>query len=287
MSIERINRLLRVLVESSAFHNTVIVIIVINSVTLGLETSPGIQSEFGSLLHLLDRVAIAFFVVELLVKLWVYRLGFFKSGWNIFDFVVVVVTLVPTTGNMSILRMLRILRVFRLISAVTGMRTVVEGLFRALPGMGSIAMLLCLVFYVAAVMATTLFGGAFDDWFGTVGRSAFSLFPIMTLESWSMGIARPVMEVYPYAWLFFVTFILMSSFTVLNLFIAIIVNAVNYVASHSEPESGSPEEVEARQTATNLEALTAEVAELRREVQMLRKSNPTGLAQDYNRTNPD
>ena len=259
MSSDGFTARLRVFIESSVFQNTVIAVILLNSATLGLETSPRLEDHYGSFLSLIDRAAISFFVVELLLKLFVYRLGFFRSAWNIFDFLVVAITLVPTTGNMSILRMLRIVRAFRLISAVTGMRTVIEGLLRALPGMGSIAMLLCLVFYVASVMATTLFGDAFNTWFGTVGRSAFSLFQIMTLESWSMGIARPVMEVYPYAWLFFVTFILLSSFTVLNLFIAIIVNAVNYVSAHAE------------HAPTSLEVLTQEIAELRREVQALER----------------
>ena len=259
MSSDSFTARLRVFIESSVFQNTVIGVILLNSVTLGLETSPWFEEHYGNILSLVDRAAISFFVVELLVKLFVYRLGFFRSAWNVFDFLVVAITLVPTTGNMSILRMLRIVRAFRLISAVTGMRTVIEGLIRALPGMGSIAMLLCLVFYVASVMATTLFGDAFDTWFGTVGRSAFSLFQIMTLESWSMGLARPVMEIYPYAWLFFVTFILLSSFTVLNLFIAIIVNAVNYVSAHTE------------HAPTSIELLTQEIAELRSEVRALKR----------------
>ncbi len=245
---------LRTIVESSAFQNTVIAVILVNSVTLGLETSPWFKTHYANVLFIIDRAAIAFFVAELLIKLFVYRLGFFRSAWNVFDFLVVAVTLIPATDNMSILRMLRIIRAFRLISAVTGMRTVIEGLLRALPGMGSIAMLLLLLFYVAAVMATTLFGGEFDTWFGSVGRSAFSLFQIMTLESWSMGIVRPLMEVYPYAWLFFVIFILLSSFTVLNLFIAIIVNAVNYVSSHQE------------HAPTSIESLTREIAELRSDI---------------------
>ena len=261
MNLDRFTARLRATIESAAFQNTVIAVILINSATLGLETSPWFKTHYASILSLIDRAAIAFFAAELLVKLFVYRLGFFRSPWNVFDFIVVAVTLMPATDNMSILRMLRILRAFRLISAVTGMRTVIEGLLRALPGMGSIAMLLCLLFYVAAVMATTLFGSEFDAWFGSVGRSAFSLFQVMTLESWSMGLARPVIEVYPYAWLFFVTFILLSSFTVLNLFIAIIVNAVNYVSSHGEQETSS------------LEVLTQEIAALRREVRAL-KSEP-------------
>lgn len=252
---------LRRLVESGVFQNTIIVVILINAGTLGLETSASAKSQFGGLLAVLDKAAIGFFVVELVLKLFVYRLGFFRSAWNVFDFLVVAITLVPATGNMSILRMLRIIRAFRLISAVSGMRTVVEGLLRALPGMGSIAMLLLLLFYVASVMATMMFGSEFSAWFGSIGRSAYSLFQIMTLESWSMGLVRPVMEVYPHAWAFFVLFILLSSFTVLNLFIAIIVNAVNYVSAHSD-ESG-----------VTLESISLELAELRREVRNIRSAS--------------
>ncbi len=118
------------------------------------------------------------------------------------------------------------MRVLRLMSVVPQMRAVIGALFNALPGMGSIVAVLGLIFYVASVMATKLFGAAFPDWFGSIGASMYSLFQIMTLESWSMGIVRPVMEVYPYAWAFFVPFIVVTSFSVLNLFIALIVNSM-------------------------------------------------------------
>lgn len=249
-------RLIR-LVESNLFQNTVIGVIVLNAGTLGLETSQWAVTHFGGLLTALDKAAIIFFVAELLLKLFAYRLGFFRSAWNVFDFIVVVVTLVPASENMSVLRTLRVIRAFRLISAVSGMRTVIEGLLRALPGMGSIAMLLLLLFYVASVMATMMFGSEFDVWFGSVARSAYSLFQIMTLESWSMGVVRPVMETYPYAWAFFVIFILLSSFTGLNLFIAIVVSAVNYVSMHTG-ESGA-----------SLDSISREIVELRREVRDL------------------
>lgn len=242
------------LVESNLFQNTVIAVIVVNAVTLGLETSQWAVAHFGGLLTVLDKAAIGFFVAELVLKLFAYRLRFFLNAWNIFDFIVVVVTLIPASDNVSVLRALRIIRAFRLISAVTGMRTVIEGLLRALPGMSSIAMLLLLLFYVASVMATMMFGSEFDAWFGSVPRSAYSLFQIMTLESWSMGVVRPVMETYPYAWAFFVTFILLSSFTGLNLFIAIVVSAVNYVSAHSVEDGAS------------LETISRDIAQLRREV---------------------
>jgi voltage-gated sodium channel len=132
-----------------------------------------------------------------------------------------------------VLRALRILRVLRVISVTPRLRRVVEGLLTALPGMGSVFMLMTLIFYIGAVMSTKLFGDTFPDWFGTLGRSAYSLFQIMTLESWSMGIVRPVMEVFPYAWAFFVPFILATTFVVLNLVVGLVVNSMQD-AHHAE-----------------------------------------------------
>ena len=162
------------------------------------------------------------------------------------------------------------MRILRLVSIVPQMRTVVGALFRALPGMGSIVAVLLLVYYVAAVMATKLFGAAFPDWFGSIGASMFSLFQIMTLESWSMGIVRPVMDVYPQAWLFFVPFIVVTSFTVLNLFIALIVNSMQTLQSRAQ-ESMQAEAVvahdEREALARQLQALTDEVGALRRRLE--------------------
>ena len=189
----------RALVESRLFNRTVIAVILINAVTLGLETVPAVVAAVGPALYWIDRAALVVFTVEILLKLAVYRGRFFKDGWNVFDFTIVAIALMPAAGAFSVLRALRILRVLRLLSIVPQMRTVVGALFKALPGMGSIVAVLLLVFYVAAVMATKLFGGEFPQWFGSIGESMYSLFQIMTLESWSMGIVRPVMEVYPLA----------------------------------------------------------------------------------------
>ena len=114
----------------------------------------------------------------------------------------------------------------RLLSVVPSMRKVVQALFLAIPGILSVGSIIMLIFYVSSVLTTNFFGARFDEWFGSVGRSMYSLFQIMTLESWSMGIVRPVMEVFPWAWIFFVIFILIPSFAVLNLFIGIIVDAM-------------------------------------------------------------
>ena len=226
---------LRELLENPRFETGIMVLIVINAVTLGLETDAEIMTRHGAVLTWLDRIILGVFTLEVALRLLVYRLDFWRDPWRIFDFVIVGIALMPATGNLSILRALRILRVLRLISVVPSLRRVVGGLVAALPGMGSITMLLGLVFYVFSVMATGLYGKAFPVWFGSIGASAYSLFQIMTLESWSMGIVRPVMQEFPHAWFFFITFILCTSFTVLNLFIGIIVSAMQ--AEHEQEAS--------------------------------------------------
>lgn len=225
---------IKTMIESAWFQNAIMAVIVMNAVVIGLETSAGVMAAVGSILVVLDQIAITIFVVEILLKLLVYRFTFFRSGWNIFDFVIVSAALLPLGGNFAILRALRIVRAFRLISAMPKMRQVVQGLLSAIPSMGSVILLLSLIFYVAAVMATKLFGASFPQWFGSVGSSLYSLFQIMTLESWSMGIVRPIMEVYSWAWVFFVPFVLVTSFVVLNLFIAIIVNAMHEEADEEQ-----------------------------------------------------
>jgi voltage-gated sodium channel len=249
-------------IEAPATRRFIMAVIVANAAVLGLETAPSIVAVWGTALHVLDVTALAIFVVEIALKLIAYRARYFRDPWNIFDFVIVGVSLAPAGQGISVMRALRILRAFRLISAVPRMRLVMEALLTAIPSMGSVCLLLVLVFYVASVMATKLFGSDFDAWFGTVGRSAYSLFQIMTLESWSMGIVRPVMELYPYAWAFFVPFILIVTFAVLNLFIAIIVNSMHEVAREET------EEIAAGHDAVLVD-LTAEIAELRREVAAL------------------
>jgi voltage-gated sodium channel len=201
-------------------------LIFVNAVILGLETSSTAMAVAGPVLVALDSTILAVFVVEIAARIVARRLEFFRDPWSLFDFFVVAIALVPATGNLSVLRALRILRVLRLITVIPSLRRVIGGLVAALPGMGSIVALLALVYYVFSVMATKLFGAAFPEWFGTIGASAYSLFQIMTLESWSMGIVRPVMVQFPYAWLFFVPYIVVTTFSVLNLFIGIIVSAM-------------------------------------------------------------
>lgn len=219
--------------ERPIVGNFIIGVILFNAVILGLETSDVAMDRAGGLIHALDTVCLAIFVVELVLKLIAYGGRFFRSGWNLFDFAIVAVSLVPATQGFSVLRALRILRVLRVISAAPSLRRVVEGLVTALPGMGSVFLLMAILFYIGAVMSTKLFGDTFPDWFGDIGSSAYTLFQIMTLESWSMGIVRPVMEAYPYAWVFFVPFIMVTTFAVVNLLVGLIVNSMQD-AHHEE-----------------------------------------------------
>lgn len=217
--------------ELPIVRNGILAVILFNAVLLGLETSQTMMSMFGGLLKALDTACLAIFVIEIVLKLIAYRFAFFKSGWNVFDFIIVGIALVPGTEGLSVLRALRILRLLRVVSVAPSLRRVVEGFVSALPGMGSVFVLMALIFYIGSVMATKLFGATFPDWFGTLGLSAYSLFQIMTLESWSMGIVRPVMEIYPYAWAFFVPFIMVTTFAVVNLLVGLIVNSMQDVAS--------------------------------------------------------
>ncbi|WP_333828899.1 ion transporter [Pararhodobacter sp.] len=218
--------------ERPIVRNGVIAVILFNALLLGLETSAEVMAVAGPVIIALDMACLAIFVMELALKMFAQRAGFFRSGWNVFDFFIVGISLMPGAQSFTVLRALRILRLLRVVSVSPSLRRVVEGFIKALPGMGSVFLLMGMLFYIGAVMATKLFGNSFPDWFGDLGNSAYSLFQIMTLESWSMGIVRPVMEIYPQAWLFFVPFIMVTTFAVVNLLVGLIVNSMQ--EAHAE-----------------------------------------------------
>ncbi len=261
----------RHLLEHPTTERVLAGLIILNAAVLGLETNPVAMKHYGWFLDPLDHILLGIFVVEVLVRLVVTGRGFFRDPWNVFDFIVITLSLMPQTGPLSILRALRILRVLRLVSAVPTLRRVVGGLIGSMPGIGAIAFLLTLVYYCFAVMATTLFGADFPEEFGRISRSAYTLFTVMTLEGWN-DLAKRVMEKHPYAWLFFIPYILATTFTVLNLFIAIIVTAMQNEADKIR----EAEEREHRQEQRALEELSdkeskllAEIRELRAEVRAL------------------
>ncbi len=247
------------IVESSKFSSFIIGVIVLNAALLGMETAPSLMARAGPLIEGLDKVCLGIFILEITMKLIARGPAFFRDGWNDFDFVIIGMALMPGAGGLSVLRALRILRVLRMISVAPALRRVVEGFVTALPGMGSVFVLMTIIFYIGAVMATRLFGENFPDWFGTLGRSAYSLFQIMTLESWSMGIVRPVMVIFPYAWVFFVPFIMVTTFAVVNLLVGLIVNSMQEASS--EEASGRTDKFR-DEVLTRLEGIEARMAEM-------------------------
>jgi len=249
------------LVDSQWFQNFIIGLIIINGITMGLETSKDIVEQFGTILHVFDKLVITIFTIEIVLRIYVHRISFFKDAWSLFDFVIVAISLAPTGGGFEIFRVLRVFRLFRLVTVIPQMRKIVLALVSVIPGMASIAGLLSLLFYIFAIMSVQLFGETFPAWFGTLGDAFYTLFQIMTLESWSMGIARPVMEVYPLAWLFFVPFIFVVTFIMINLIIAVVVDAMNDLKEedHLIDEVHNSEE----HTKEQIEKLHDEIKELK------------------------
>ncbi len=214
-------------VLNERFQKFIFIVIIINAITLGLETNASIVAATGPLLQIIDEIALWIFVVELAMKILALRTRFITDPWNIFDFAIVAISFIPNVGWLSVFRSMRVLRVLRLISGMPRLRMIVQSLLLSLPSIGWITLLMLILFYTFAVMATKLFGPTFPEWFGSLGATFFTLFQVMTLESWSMGIARPVMEAFPYAYLFFVPFVLLSAFIVLNVFIAILIGGMD------------------------------------------------------------
>ena len=258
---------LRRFVDDARFRYSILVLIVVNAAVLGLQTSSEAMAAMGETLILADQIILGVFVVEIALRVYAHGLGFFRDGWGPFDLAVVAVALVPASDAFSVLRAMRVLRVLRLVSAVPSLRRVVRALLHAVPGVGAVSALLVILAYVFAVISTNLFGESFPEWFGSIGASMFTLFQIMTLEGWAMEMARPIMDVYPYAWLFFVIFIVASSFTVLNLFLAIMVDSMQTLRKieHEETVEDVSEIVH-----EDTQALAAEIAGLRAEVGALR-----------------
>lgn len=212
--------------DAPPFQGIIIGLILLNALVFGLEAMPAVVAAIGPVLVALDQLILWIFVVEILVRLVVFGPArFFRDPWSVFDFIVIGMALLPATGSLSALRALRVLRVLRLVSVLPSLRAVVDALLRALPAMGSVAALLLLVLYVGAVIATRLYGTTYPDKFGDLGSSLLTMFQILTLEGWP-DIMRMVLETHPYAWLFFVPFVLIATFAILNLVVAVIVESM-------------------------------------------------------------
>lgn len=226
-SFNTIDHFIRGFLESSWFQNFITTIIIINSILIGLETFPVVMDKYGELIDAFDMIILAMFTIEIVLKIVIYRFRFFTSAWNIFDFSVIAISIIPAAGSFTIFRALRIIRTLRLLKSLPKLRLIIESLLHSIPSIGWIIVLLGIVYYIFAVVGTNLFGPDYPEYFGHLGRSTFTLFQIMTLESWSSAIARPIMDGAPFAPLYFVSFILIATYTTLNIFIAIVVNTMN------------------------------------------------------------
>ena len=251
------------LVASSKFQNFIMGLIVLNGITMGFETSKSLALEYGTFFTLFNTFVVTVFTIEIILRIYVHKASFFKDPWSLFDFTIVAVSLVPASAGFEIFRVLRVLRLFRLITVVPQMKKIVVALLSVIPGIGAIAGLLTLFFYIFAIMSTQLFGEKFPEWFGTLGESFYTLFQVMTLESWSMGIVRPIMEVYPLSWVFFVPFIFLSTFIIVNLIIAIVVDAMNEMNT-------SDEETCTSEIKSNDDTMQQEILSLRNDIKELK-----------------
>lgn len=226
---------LKTLVEAPWFTRSIMALIIVNAMILGMETYPGIMAEYGAALKAIDHVILWIFVIELGLRLAAHGLRFFRDPWSLFDMAVVAIAFMPANEAFGVLRAVRVLRVLRLISIFPRLRRVLGGLVVAIPGIGSIGAILAIIFYVFAVMSTKLFGISHPELFGSLEASMFTLFQIMTLEGWGETV-RDIAETHAFAKVYFVIYILISTFTILNLFIAVIVDAMQRENQEDEKE---------------------------------------------------
>ncbi len=258
------------ILASKQFQTGIIGVILLNAALLGVLTLHDLDPDIVHALEMLDGLCLLIFCIEILMKLMVYRLSFFRDGWNVFDFIVVAIALVPATGPLSVLRAMRVLRLLRLVTALPAMRRVIAGMFNSIPGVASVAGILLVIFYVSSIMAIGFFREADPEKFGSMGDTFFTLFQLMTTEGWPT-ITKNLMETMPYAWLFFIPFLLFTTFTTLNLVFGIIVSAMEQakeeearddMAKQGMKVSEETNEVRLAVIENEVKSITGELAQL-------------------------
>jgi voltage-gated sodium channel len=266
-------------VAAPGFQALVVALILLNALTLGLETSDALMERWGPLLLGIDDLLLGCFTVELALRAYAFRGRFLRDPWGVFDLLIIGIAWVPATDALSVLRALRVLRVLRLVSVVPSLRTVVEAMLRSLPGMGSIVLLMMLIFYVFGVMGAKLFGEDMPDKFGTLGESLFTLFQLMTLDDWA-AIVKPEMEANGWTLAFFLSFTLLATFVVLNLFIGVIVDSIQSMRErHASADAAAAlAATDAARAEAHLDSqhLLQEVRALRAEIAALREAQRDG-----------
>ena len=266
------------IVDHKVSQRFIVLLLFVNALTLGLETSDEIMTTYGSWIGRINDEIPYIFVVEIAARLIARGGRFFKEAWNIFDVIIITISFLPSGNAFSALRALRILRVLHVISLVPRMRHVVAAMIRSLPQIGSIVALLLIISYISSVIVTHLYGVDYPELFGSIGRSMLTLFQLMTLEGWAAEVVRPVMETHPYSVLLFIPYMLMTAFAILNLFTAVLVDSMqliqqNYSYERSENETRSIIKAELADVKDDLSGLSAEIKKLRTDIESQSKSS--------------
>ena len=227
---------LAVVVEDFRFDSFILSIILLNAFVLGAMTFPEVYLKLGRGLIAIDYLCVVIFIIELGLKIFVMRKAFFKDNWNIFDFTVVALSLVPNTGAFIIIRTFRVFRVLRLLSVMPSMRRVLTMFLETLPSVFSTIFLMVIVFYIFGVMAVYLFGSFLVD-FSTLSLAVEALFGFLTFEGWSSEKAQLAMSVYPYSWLFFLSFVTIFLLMIVNVFTSAVVEGVKNIKSFDKEKN--------------------------------------------------
>ena len=249
----------------------IIIIIILNSLTLGLDTIKDLSYETKQFLAYFDTFVLYIYVLELVLKHIALGFKFWKNGWNIFDFIIVAMSFIPAGSSLSVLRGLRILRILRLFTSIKPLRIIVLGLMKSIPSIAWLLLMLLINFYLFAVIGTNFFGEKFPVFFGSIGKSSFTLFQVMTLESWSMSVARPIIAEFEYAFIYFVVFILINTFEMLNLFVGIIVSAMSSSYSEDNKDSSDKEKHNGRECSTE-DNLQKSIQDLKKQLDCFKNS---------------
>ncbi|WP_104202125.1 ion transporter [Billgrantia saliphila] len=231
-----------------AFELTVIAIIVVSALLIGAKTYEEEVSPFQEWLLLLDMAVTVFFLVEILIRMAAEKRlrNFFKRGWNVFDFLIVTASLIPMDDSEMVLlaRLLRIFRVLRLVSMIPELRMLIAALFKSIPRMGYVALLMFIIFYIYGAIGSFLFASVDEKLWGNISLAMLTLFQVATFESWATAVLYPTMEHYPYAWIFFLTFIFLNAFIFLNMMIGIVLDVMQKESIQVQLESGEGEAAE-------------------------------------------
>ena len=213
--------------QGSLFESSIIALILLNAAVLGLETDPELVAQYGNWFELTHHLILTAFIIEAALKITAVapRLKlYFGNGWNLFDFSVILLALLPATGELAVVaRLARLLRVLRLISTIPELRLIVATLMRSIPSMGHVMLLMSIIFYIYSIAGYHLFHVHDPVHWGSLGLSLLTLFRVVTLEDWT-DVMYIAMEAYDWAWIYFVSFVIMGTFVIINLFIAVVIN---------------------------------------------------------------